>query len=50
VTKTITAKQKAAIRKVASARNYRNPFVGKSHEKFYCIDAATMRIIKQLAK
>lgn len=38
------------LRKVAKARSIRNPVVGKSRERFYLIDAATMRLIKQLAK
>ena len=43
-----TTEQKI-IERLARARHIRNPFVGKAHERFYLIDAATMRAVRKLA-
>ena len=37
------------IERLAKARHIRNPFMGKAHERFYLIDAATMRAVRKIA-
>jgi hypothetical protein len=46
----LTRKQTEAIQRIVNARPFRNPIVGRAHERYYRIDAATMRILRELAR
>jgi hypothetical protein len=46
----LTRKQTEAIQKIVNTRPFRNPIVGKAHQRYYRIDAATMRVLRELTK